>query len=88
MMIYVFYRGEEPVFVGVLRECMEHFGMNERSVRWHATPTARRRANQGIDNNRLYAEKVEEGDDQGQRLCARGHGATNVSGNGRRYATA
>lgn len=58
--IYVFYRGETVQFVGTDTECAEHFGMNVRSVHWHATPTARRRANEGVDNNKLYAEKVEE----------------------------
>lgn len=57
--IYVFYRGEVVQFVGTDVECAQHFGINLRSIHWHATPTARRRANEGLDNKKLYAEKVE-----------------------------
>lgn len=85
--IYVFYRGESVQFVGTDSECSEHFGMNLRSVHWHATPTARRRANQGIDNNKLYAEKVEAEPYEGQlnNVLPDCDGALGVSGNGRRH---
>lgn len=61
---YVFYRGESLQFVGTLDECAAHFGITAKSVRWHASPTARRRANEGLDNKQLYAEKVDNTDDK------------------------
>lgn len=59
MTYFVFYRGEKPQFVGIAEDCARHFMMSIRSVQWYATPAALRRANQGIDNQKLYAEKVE-----------------------------
>lgn len=58
-MVYVFYRGDDVQFVGTAEECSSHFGINIRSIRWHASPTARRRADKDENTKRLYAEKVE-----------------------------
>ena len=56
--IYVFYRGEEVVFVGDLEESIAHFGMNKKHITWLATGVARRRAEENPESRRLYAEKV------------------------------
>lgn len=57
--IYVFYRGDEVQFVGVERECIEHFNITRDHLKWLATPTARRRADKDPTAQRLCAEKID-----------------------------
>lgn len=56
--VYVFYKGDNLQFVGTADECAQHFNTDKRSISWYASPTALRSANNGVDNRRLYAEKV------------------------------
>lgn len=37
------YRGDEHVMVGTVAELAERMGVSRETVRWHATPSARRR---------------------------------------------
>jgi len=48
------------IFVlGTDRECAAHFGIQLHNIRWYATGVAHRRANEGMDSDRLYAERVD-----------------------------
>ncbi|MBS4200294.1 hypothetical protein KHA93_11695 [Bacillus sp. FJAT-49732] len=55
--IYGIYRGDEFVTVGTLKECAEHLGVKENTIRFMTTPSyAKRRKD---DGNSLVAFLVE-----------------------------
>lgn len=53
---YVVYRGDDVLCVGTARECAERLGVSESSVRWLASPAARRR--EAARPGRMVAERV------------------------------
>lgn len=41
---YAVYKGEELLVVGTASECAQELGVKEETIRWNATPTGRKRA--------------------------------------------
>lgn len=67
--VYVVYRGDRPVYVGNMQECMAHFKVSPETVRYLATPAAKRRANDGIGSNALFALRVDVYRDREEVWC-------------------
>ena len=56
--IYGIYRGDEFITVGTLKECAEHLGCKENTVRFMLTPSYKKRRKEE-DGNGLVAFVVE-----------------------------
>ena len=55
--IYVFYRGDEVIFVGTIEECVVHFKIKREMVIGYATPSMRKRGDKP-GSNAMYAVKI------------------------------
>ena len=55
---YAVYKGDEFIFVGTLEEVAEKLGVSTKSVKWMATPAAKRRADKP-GSTKMIIEKVE-----------------------------
>ena len=51
---YALYKGEELLCIGTAAELASRLGVTVRTIRWYASPTAKRRDN----GNRLVAERI------------------------------
>lgn len=40
---YAIYRGDSLIFIGTIKECAEHMGVEPKTVRFYTTPAYQRR---------------------------------------------
>lgn len=55
---YSVYKGDEFIFIGTLDEVAERLGVSTKSVKWMATPAAKKRADKP-GSTKMIVEKVE-----------------------------
>ncbi len=55
---YSVYKGDEFIFMGTLDEVAERLGVSTKSVKWMATPAAKKRADKP-GSTKMIVEKVE-----------------------------
>lgn len=55
---YAVYKGDDFIFMGTLEEVAERLGVSTKSVKWMATPTAKKRADKP-GSTKMIVEKVE-----------------------------
>lgn len=55
---YAVYKGDDFIFMGTLEEVAERFGVSTKSVKWMATPAAKKRADKP-GSTKMIVEKVE-----------------------------
>lgn len=55
---YAVYKGDDFIFMGTLEEVAERLGVSTKSVKWMATPAAKKRADKP-GSTKMIVEKVE-----------------------------
>jgi len=55
---YAVYKGDDFIFMGTLEEVAERLGVSIKSVKWMATPAAKKRADKP-GSTKMIVEKVE-----------------------------